>query len=299
MRRLFDKPGNGEKMDKKCLLTGFADEIAGDLTTQIENLQKLGMHYVEMRGVDGNNLIFHSDEKVKEIKNRLDGAGIALSALGSPLGKIGIEDPFEKHFEEFKRAVEIAHMMDTKNIRMFSFYIPEGKTTDYKGQVFDRLGQFVEYATANDAVLLHENEKDIYGEQAKECRELMEAFYGDHFKAIFDFANFVQAKQDTLEAYELLKDYIAYIHVKDALWDNGSVVPAGMGDGNVAVILKKLFEKGYNGFLSLEPHLFNFSGFAGLERDKEAIAGGEVKVLSGAEAFALAHDSLVKILGEM
>lgn len=286
-------------MARDFLLTGFADEIAGDLTTQIENLQKLGMHYVEMRGVDGNNLIYHTDEKVKEIKERLDGAGIALSALGSPLGKIGIEDPFEKHFEEFKRAVEIAHKMDTKNIRMFSFYIPEGKNAEYKGKVFDRIGQFLDYVVANDAVLLHENEKDIYGEQAAECRELMDAFYGDHFKAIFDFANFVQAKQDTLEAYELLKDYIAYVHVKDALWENGSVVPAGMGDGNVAAILKALYAKGYDGFLSLEPHLFNFSGFAGLERGKEAIAGGETKVLSGAEAFALAHESLVKILGEM
>ena len=286
-------------MEKNYLISGFADEIAGDLTTQIENLQKLGMHYMEMRGVDGNNLIFHSDEKVKEIKARLDAAGISLSALGSPLGKIGIEDPFEKHFEEFKRAVEIAHKMDAKNIRMFSFYVPEGKGVQYKEQVFDRLGRFVDYASANDAVLLHENEKGIYGEMAKECKELMDAFYGDHFKAIFDFANFVQAKQDTLEAYELLKDYIAYIHVKDAIWENGNVVPAGMGDGNVAEILKKLYAKGFHGFLSLEPHLFNFSGFAGLERDKDAITGGETKVLSGAEAFALAHESLMKILGEM
>jgi len=157
-------------MNKNYLISGFADEIDQDLTTQIENLQKLGMHYVEMRGVDGNNLIYHSDAKVKEIKERLDAAGIALSALGSPLGKIGIEDPFEKHFEEFKRAVEIAHRMKTKNIRMFSFYIPEGKSEAYKSQVFDRLGQFVDYAAANDAVLLHENEKDIYGEKAKECQ---------------------------------------------------------------------------------------------------------------------------------
>ena len=112
-------------MTREYLISGFADEIAGDLTTQIEQIQKLNMHYIEMRGVDGNNLIYHSDEKVREIKQRLDAAGIALSALGSPLGKIGIDDPFEKHMEEFKRAVEIAHMMDTPNIRMFSFYIPE------------------------------------------------------------------------------------------------------------------------------------------------------------------------------
>lgn len=286
-------------MNIKYRLTGFADEIADDLTTQIESLKKLNIRYVEMRGVDGNNLIFHSTDKVKEIKSRLDDAGIALSALGSPLGKIGIEEPFEKHFEAFKRAVEIAHMMKTKNIRMFSFYIPEGKSEIYRNQVFDRMGQFVDYATANDAVLLHENEKGIYGEKAKECRELMDAFAGEHFKAIFDFANFVQAGQDTLEAYELLKDDIAYVHVKDALAANGNVVPAGMGDGNVAAILRRLFESGYEGFLSLEPHLFNFSGFAGLEKGKDAIAEGETKVLSGFEAFSLAHESLLRLLEKM
>jgi len=256
-------------MNNKYLLSGFTDEITQDLTTQLESMKKLDMHYMEMRGVDGNNLIFHTKDKVKEIKERLDEAGVKLSALGSPLGKIGIGDSFENHFEEFKRAVEIAHKMESKNIRMFSFYVPEGKGNSYKEQVFDRLGQFVDYAKANDVVLLHENEKGIYGEMAAECLELMNAFGGKHFKAIFDFANFVQAKQDTLEAYKLLKQYIAYIHVKDAIWETGQVVPAGMGDGNVEAILKDLYANGFSGFLSLEPHLFNFTGFAGLERDKD------------------------------
>lgn len=105
----------------------------------------------------------------------------------------------------------------------------------YEGEVFDRIGKFVDYASANDTLLLHENEKDIYGAMAPECKKLMDTFYGDHFKAIFDFANFVQCGQDTLEAYEMLKSYIAYIHVKDALKSDQSVVPAGYGDGNVAV----------------------------------------------------------------
>lgn len=286
-------------MSSKYLISGFADEIAQDLTTQLESLKKLDMHYMEMRGVDGNNLIFHKPEKVKEIKDRLDDAGVLLSALGSPLGKIGISDSFEKHFEEFKRAVEIAQQMDCKNIRMFSFYMPNENREQYKGEVFDRLGRFVDYAKANDAVLLHENEKGIYGEKAKECRELMDAFRGEHFKAIFDFANFVQAGQDTLEAYELLKDDIAYIHVKDAIAETEQVVPAGMGDGNVAVILEKLYANGFNGFLSLEPHLFNFSGFAGLEKGKDKLENTESKLLNGFEAFSLAHESLIKILKQI
>lgn len=281
----------------KAKITGFADEIDQALLTQVEALKGLGMSFVEMRGVDGNNLIYHTDEKVKEIKSILDASGIRLSALGSPLGKIGITDAFEPHFEEFKRAVEIAHMMECPNIRMFSFYLPkDGKAADYEGEVLNRLGQFVDYAKANEAVLLHENEKGIYGELAPECLKLMETFYGDHFKAIFDFANFVQCKQDTLQAYELLKKYIAYIHVKDAKWTDGRVVPAGYGDGNVAAILKDLYASGFDGYLSLEPHLFNFAGFDDLEQDGKSMEHADRRILTGLEAFTLAHSSLLKLL---
>jgi len=277
-------------------ISGFADEIAQELDVQIEAVSRLGIQYIEMRGVDGNNLIYHPDAKVKEIKQKLENAGIKLSALGSPLGKIGIEDPFEPHFEEFKRACEIAHRMDTKNIRMFSFYIPEGKEKEYKGKVFDRLGRFADYAGRNDIVLLHENEKGIYGAKAPECLEIMKKLGSDHFRAIFDFANFVQCGQDTLEAYDLLKDYVDYIHVKDARKENGTVVPVGYGDGNVEAILKKLFASGFDGFLSLEPHLFDFKGFEGLERGRTASLSQSGQALSGAEAFAVAHRALCEVL---
>ena len=275
-------------------ITGFADEIAPELTAQIAGLKGLGMSYVEMHG---ENLIYHTDEKVEQIKKTLDDNGIRLSALGSPLGKILITDDFTPHFEEFKRAVEISHKMECPTIRMFSFYLPqESDPAAYEGEVFDRIGKFVDYASANDTLLLHENEKDIYGAMAPECKKLMDTFYGDHFKAIFDFANFVQCGQDTLEAYEMLKSYIAYIHVKDALKSDQSVVPAGYGDGNVAVILKRLSASGFDGFLSLEPHLFEFEGFHALEKDGRSIAVKEKKVLSGLETFTIAHDALMKLL---
>ena len=287
-------------------LTGFADEIAQDLGTQIERFQKLSIRYVEMRGVDGKNLIHHDDAKVKEIRKRLEDAGMALSALGSPLGKIGIQDPFEPHFEEFKRAVEIAHAMGTKNIRAFSFYVPAGDAGNealresIREQVWDRLGRFAEYAKENDVCYLHENEKGIYGERAKECKEILDAFGGDHFKTIFDFANFVQAGQDTMEAYELLKDHVVYVHVKDAMLGSGKVVPAGYGDGKVKEILTRMFERGFHGFLSLEPHLFDFEGFAGLERGCGKLpVAEEGKKLSGFETFTIARDALLQLLGDV
>ena len=130
----------------------------------------------------------------------------------------------------------------------------------YKEEVFSRMKRMVDYAVEQDVVLLHENEKEIYGDIASRCLELMEAFYGDHFKGVFDFANFVQCGQDTLEAYEMLKPYIFYIHIKDALQEDGEVVLPGDGDGNVKEILSMLDSTGYKGFLSLEPHLVSFDG---------------------------------------
>ena len=282
-------------MDNQWKITGFADEISNDLQKQIDGLQKLGMHFVEMRGVDGKNLIYHTDEKVREIKKRTDDAGIALSACGTPLGKIDIGDPFAPHMEELKRAADVAHAMGTDNIRMFSFYVPAEDRKKHRNIVFERMGQMVRCAEENDVVLLHENEKGIYGEMAAECLELMETFHGDHYKAVFDFANFVQAGQDTLEAYDLLKPYIAYIHIKDAVAGTGNVVPAGMGDGHVAEILKKLRDSGYDGFLSIEPHLGRFSGFDLLEKNGISIPA-DTEALEGFDAFALAYRSLMQVL---
>lgn len=278
-------------MFENIVLTGFADEIAASLDTQMQVLEKLHMNHIEMRGVDGRNFVEYSEAEAREIRKRLEDRGFALSAVGSPIGKIGITDDFAPHMELFKHTVELAHIMNTPNIRMFSFYVSRENAASCKEQVMERLGQFVDYAAANGVVLLHENEKGIYGEMADGCMDILKQFAGEHFKAVFDFANFVQAGQDTLEAYELLKPYISYIHVKDALLKDGSVVPAGYGDGNVKEILRQLKADGYRGYLSLEPHLSEFTGFSSLEKD-----GKIGKKLSGEEAFTLAHDALIKIL---
>ena len=282
-------------MWKEITLSGFADEIHENLGEQIRVLKKLGMSHVEMRGVNGKGLVEYSMDEVKEIKKQLDAEGIRLSSVGSPIGKIQITDDFAPHMELYKHTVDIAHAMETDYIRMFSFFMPENEDYgQYKDPVMERLGKMVDYAKANDIILLHENEKDIYGDIAPRCLEIQKAFYGEHFKAVFDFANFVQCKQDTLEAYEMMKPYVAYIHIKDAMWSDASVVPPGTGDGHLEEILRKFKASGYQGFLSLEPHLSDFAGFSALEMN-----ASQKKKLNGEEAFTLAHDSLVKILEKL
>ena len=275
------------------ILSGFSDEIAPELDLQLAAIREWGLSHIELRAADGVNVSDFSTEKVKEVKNKLAGAGVSVSSIGSPIGKIGIEEDFAPHLEKLKRTLEIQKELGAPYLRMFSFYIPQGRAPeDFREEVLDRVGRMVEEAAAWDSVLLHENEKGIYGDNAPRCKELLEAFYGPHFKAVFDFANFVQVGQQTLPAYELLKPYVEYVHVKDAQWGTGAVVPAGQGDGHVKDILTDLTGGGWKGFLSLEPHLTDFAGLAALEQDPQKRGSA----LDGKSAWKLALDSLKEIL---
>ena len=281
------------KILTKCPVSCFADEIDVSVDKQIALLQELGIGWIEFRSGDGKGVADYTEKEAEMLMSRLSANGIRISAVGSPIGKIDITQDFEPHFETYRHIVELAGILDTSFIRMFSFFMPEGEEPDkFRDEVMRRMDRMVEYAAGRNVVLLHENEKGIYGDSAARCLDLMKLFYGDHFRCTFDFANFVQCGQDTMEAYEMLRPYISYIHVKDAMRDSGDVVPAGTGDGNVAEILNRLDEEGYAGFLSLEPHLADFAGLKSLE--KEVKERGRT---DGEEAFCTAYRALEKLLG--
>ncbi len=278
---------------RNFVISGFADEIAERFDVQLETLQKLGVKYLELRTADGVNVADFTEGEVGEIKKKLDEKRIKVSALGSPIGKIGIDDEFEPHFESFKNLCKMAKTLDVKNIRMFSFFMPEGKNPeDYREEVLRRLKILIAYAKENDIILLHENEKDIYGDTALRCLDLMKELYCENFKAIFDFANFVQCGQNCEEAYDMLKNYVNYIHIKDAI--GMQVVFPGMGEGKLNEILGRLKQDGFTGFLSLEPHMSDFSGFSKLERDDMQMEKGD-----NALAWNLALNSLKAILYDL
>ena len=282
-------------MLENTIITGFADEIGRDIKTQVQLLKELGISYLEFRSANGKGVASYSLEEVAEIKHYLDDNAIKVSAIGSPVGKIKITDDFEPHFDMYQRIVAVAKLMEAPYIRMFSFFPPEkGDFTGYEDEVFHRLRRMVDYAKEHKVVLLHENEKDIYGEKAPACLKLMQEFYGESFRCTFDFANFVQSGQETMEAYILLEPYIEYVHIKDALWIDGKVTPAGEGDGKVEEILTLLHDNGYHGFLSLEPHLAEFEGLKDLENNPV-----RRNMTDGEAAFTIAHQALIKILGSV
>lgn len=279
----------------KFVISGFSDEIDPMTDIQFEHLNKLGIEYFEPRNIDGTNVADLTEEQAYKLKEKMDRYGIKVSSIGSPIGKILITDDFAPHLEKLKHVIKIAKILDTKYIRIFSFYIPKGENPEkYTDEVISRMRAMTAEAERADIILLHENEKEIYGDIAKRCLEIFKNTESKHLRGVFDPANFIQCGQAVYpEAYEMLRPYIDYIHVKDALTD-GTVVPAGKGEGNWINLIKAFADSNYSGFLSLEPHLGEFEGLGTLENGD--IMKGLEK--SSAAKFTLAYNSLKEIMKE-
>lgn len=276
----------------KFILTGFADEIDPALSIQMDVLDRLDIHYIETRGIDGKNISEYTPAEAKAIHARLADRGFAVSALGSPIGKIGVIDPFTPHLDNFRRLIDVAHELDTRYIRMFSFFIPQGEDpAAYRDEVMQRLSALVEANRGSGVTLLHENEKAIYGDTPERCLDILKTFDGE-ILCTYDPSNFVQCGVDNEAAFRMLAPYVRYLHVKDSVYVNNSERvdhgfenvsdahrPAGQGDGKVAWILHQLAQSGYEGFASIEPHLSNNPNVPGTGADKFAAAAAALRGL--------------------
>jgi 3-dehydroshikimate dehydratase len=253
-------------------LSAFADEISPDLNEQIEVLQSEHIHFIDLRSAWKVNVLDFSDRQIEDIKHTLKAAKIEVAAIGSPIGKIPIDNSFEEQLQHFDRAIAIAQAFETKYIRIFSFYPPlQGEASSsnpatYRSEVLSRLQEMTRRAQAAGVILIHENEKAIYGDSIERNVDLLQSINNPHFRSVLDPANYLQCDQRPYpEAYEATKPWLEYVHIKDVRSD-GTMAVAGNGAARWPEILQRLRQDNYDGFLALEPHLVSaeqYRGFSG------------------------------------
>jgi sugar phosphate isomerase/epimerase len=256
-------------------LTGFADEISTELEEQLETLARESINYMELRSVWNTNVLDLTVDELDRVKSATAERGIRISSIGSPIGKVPVTDSFGPHLERFRRALYAADVMEAPYIRVFSFFIPEGQEpARYREEVIDRMEIMAGEAADSGVTLLHENEKEIYGDVPSRCLDILAGAGSPALRAAWDAANFVQCGiRPYKEGYASLRPYVEYVHVKDALSGSDRVVPAGEGDGQWPETLSALRASGFDGFFSLEPHLASagmYSGFSGPELFRKA-----------------------------
>lgn len=262
-------------------LSGFGDEVDPDPAVQAAVMLALGASYIEVRSAWGVNVSELTPEQVSELKGILDAKGLKVSAVASPIGKVDISLPVEHEVERLRQIISVAKGLGTKYIRIFSFYRSEAQTPEeIRDDVITRMRALTAEAESAGVVLLHENEKDIYGDTPQRVLDIMESVASPALRVAWDNANFVQVGvRPYTEGYAMLRPYFEYLQVKDAIMATGEVVPSGQGDGELDATIAALKADGYAGFASLEPHLSSQHGLGGFS--------GPVAFGTAARAFAV------------
>jgi sugar phosphate isomerase/epimerase len=267
-------------------LSAFADEISPDPQEQIDVLKRCGICRIELRSILKTNVLDLTDLQVSELKSLLDRHGFSLSAIGSPIGKVKIDTPFEPHLQRFQRAIELCKVFDTPNIRVFSYYLTDdGDWDDWRRDVMDRMWEKARRASKAGVRLLHENEHKIYGDSPARVKDLMETVHGEvdekSFAAVYDPANYVFCGYDPWEGWQTTKEWTTHFHIKDwtAGEQHGRV--AGEGQGRIPEVMADAVARGYEGFATLEPHL---------------LGGGPTGGVTGPELFPKAAAAFKAIL---
>ena len=264
-------------------LSGFIDEISPDFETQCSVAAGLGLTYVEIRSAWGVNILDLDDDQLATVQETLSRHGLKVSSIGSPIGKIGIEEDFAPHLERARHAADVAKTLGAPYIRLFSFFIRSGEDPkDHRDEVLSRMRALADVGEAAGVILVHENEKDIYGDTPERCLDIVESVGSPNLRVAWDPANFVQVGvRPFTEGYASLRPHLEYMQIKDARRADGTVTVAGDGDGQLVETIRALREDGFDGFFSLEPHL----------GDVHALGG-----FSGPELFTRAHAAFSELL---
>lgn len=266
-------------------LSGFADEVSADLEEQFQVFNELDIGFVEFRSAWDTNVLDLDDDQLDRAARILAGHGLRTSSIGSPIGKAGIHDDFGAHLPRLDRALRVAARLTAPMVRIFSFWMPEGDDpARHRDEVLRRMAAMCDRAAGSGVLPVHENEKGIYGNTPQRCLDIAESVGSPVLRLTWDAANFVQCGvRPHTEGFAMLRPYLEYVQVKDAVLATGKVVPAGDGDGEVRETIRALRADGFDGFFSLEPHLS---------------AAGALGGFSGPELFATAHAAFTGLLDD-
>ena len=250
-------------------MTGFADEAAVGIDGQIKATRELGWKNIESRNIDGVNIHDLDDKAFDVVYGKLQDAGVSINCFGSAIANWAknIDQPMEPDVQALNRAILRMGRLGTKLIRIMSYAVlPDRSPEDQmKEERFRRLNIITQRLLDAGIQPVHENCMNFGGMGWSYTLALIENVPG--LKLVFDTGNPVftddrtkpapYPKQSSWEFYNIVKKHVAYLHIKDGIWDNEKTnyTYPGLGNGDVRQIVEDAIKSGYDGGISIEPHI--------------------------------------------
>lgn len=245
--------------------TGFADEAEKALDDQISTLKECGWSSIELRLVDGKSICDQTEDEWKGTWDKLQAAGIEVAGFGGQIANWArpITSDFQVDVDELKRVAPRMRECGTKFLRIMSYPNdadnPLSKE-DWKAEAVRRIKELSTIAEGEGVVLGHEN-CNGYGSSPEGFLELAEAVDSSAFRLIFDTGNNSLHDNDveaTWDYYQKTRPYIDHVHIKCAKPnpEGGDYITCHVDQDPVQErIISDLEATGYDGWLSIEPHL--------------------------------------------
>ena len=271
-------------------LSGFTDEAGKDLSTQFRVLKELGWHNMESRAIGDSNLAGITDAQFEELQQMLADAKVKINCYGSTVANWAnpITESPDKSFAEMRAALPRMNKLGIKMIRIMSFAVPQKlkpHAMDYYDEVIRRLKIIVKMAEDAGVVCVHENCMNWGGLSYEHTLKLCDALASSpSFRLVFDVGNPVfnddirgvppYHSQSSWDFYRNVKDFIVHIHIKDGKRDNDKMIFTfpGEGDAEVVRIVSDLLKNGYDGGISIEPHMVHVFHETDNGQDKDKLA---------------------------
>lgn len=256
--------------EKKMYYTGFADEAGKDFDIQIKATKELGWSNIETRALMSGNLASITDEEFETVCAKLDESGVKFNSFGSGVGNwaTSIEEPPDASYEELKNAIPRMRKLGIKLARVMSFPVKDtSKYEEYADEAIKRMKTIAKIAEDGGIIAVLENCSGWASGSCDHMVRTLEAVDSPALKVVFDTGNPVfdddvrtpapHKKQSSWEFYEAVKPWIEYVHIKDGYMDGDNMVFtfAGEGKGEVKRIVTDLLKNGYDGGISMEPHI--------------------------------------------
>ncbi|NUR82880.1 MAG: sugar phosphate isomerase/epimerase [Nonomuraea sp.] len=241
-------------------LAGIGDEAAPDLDGQIAAVSELGWRRLELRTIDGVPVARLDDEAFARAAGRLRESGVTVVAVASKIGDWSrpVTGDFALDLAELDVLARRCPALGTRLVRIMSY--PSGGLAEpeWGRRVRDRLRELARRAEDAGLLLVHENCAGWAGDRADRMLDLVTGIGSPALRLLFDTGNGVAHGYPPLPMLRAVLPYVAHVHVKDAVPDpegGASYVLPGEGRAGVGECLRLLADHGYDGVLSIEPHL--------------------------------------------
>lgn len=253
----------------RLALAVIGDEIGPSLAEMLSFCSEHGVRRLDMRTVDGRNLLGMRVDEVRSIRVALDKAGIEVPTLVSPLlkwaapGKTAAGGKVDFAFDPAQcpapnplaHAFAIADVLGARHMRVFSFlryagYTPQG--------IEPAIDQLTDLAKRHDVIVEIENEPVCNVGSIAELADFFRAIPAtSHLRPLVDIGNSWSMGQPPSDPdIAMLAPSVDLIHLKDRNFAQRRTVPLGDGEVPWAKELTRLLKdaKSPQVLASMETH---------------------------------------------